>query len=288
MEWEHKTWGVVGGGGGLGRWMADFLRGRGLHVRTSDPVGVADYRDNVALARVADVVVVAAPIAHLTAVLAELLPHLNGKVLVDISSVKEFVVEQVTHAGAAAHFHYFSVHPMFAPTLRSLRGQTLLWNHTHRPLPDFEVFFRDLFAAEGARWHQVDYRTHDRLMGIVQGLNHFNVFVSAKALARSGLPLAEVVSFASPPYRIFIVFFTRYVLQHPALYADIQMHNRHVAPVLRLFREEVDRLLGLIERGDRAGFADYVTQMQPYFAPNQGDSELSGHLIQQLGLYLSR
>ncbi|SDL36650.1 prephenate dehydrogenase [Catalinimonas alkaloidigena] len=291
MDKVRLTYGVIGGGQGLGGWFARFLRKKELPVLVSDISGKGDFTDNRELARHANVVILAVPIKAMIPVLEEIYPELHGKVLIDVCSVKEFLVErveQLREENPDQHTYYASIHPMFAPTMEQLRGQGLLWNYETVLPARFERFFRGLFSKDGARWYDVDYRMHDRLMGVVQGLNHFNVFVSAKALRKCGVALADIKNFASPPYRIFIVFFTRYVLQNPALYADIQMYNRHVAPVLRLFREEVDRLLTIIENQDRPAFTEYVNEMQPYFEPNQDDSALSSHLIHQLGVYLDR
>ena len=103
---------------------------------------------------------------------------------------------------------------------------------------------------------------------------------------RPNLDLVKELS--SPTYRIFIIFLTRYALQNPRLYADIQMYNRYVRKVIELFRDEVDHLMQLIELKDRSGFESYVKEMQPFFENNREDSKLSDHLIHQLGLYLEK
>ena len=101
-------------------------------------------------------------------------------------------------------------------------------------------------------------------------------------MARFNEDFEDIKSVASPPYRIFIVFYTRYVLQNPLLYADIQMRNEYVYDVVRIFRDEMNKLFDIIQTRDRDQFMNYITEMQGFFDQNNGDIEVSAHLMQKL------
>ncbi len=292
MKLKKLKFGIIGGGSGLGSWWLSYLRQKDFDVSFTALEGKPGFLSNPELVRHVDVVFLCVPITAMEDVLEEIYPHLGGKTLIEICSVKRFVVQKVHRLLNASPsedgFHFYSIHPMFSQSAVSLKGQVVLLTHTLNPDEKFYGAFQHLLTADGAFLYTLDYLRHDQIMGVVQGLNHFNVFVSAKTLERLGQDMADIKRLSSPPYRIFLIFFTRYVLQNPKLYADIQMYNEYVPEVLRMFKEEVDTLCQLSINKDREGFMAYVNSMKPYFMDNAADAPLSDHLITQLGLYLKK
>jgi prephenate dehydrogenase len=287
---ENLRFGIIGGSQGLGKWLVDFLRENKLTVVFTSGDAASECASNARLVELSDVIVLAVPVSAMLPVLDEIFPGLAGKTLIEVCSVKKFLIEHFNRLQAESpqiDCRFYSIHPMFSGQLTDLTGQVLLFTHSYQPDFVFTETFKQLFSDRKAIWHHIDYRYHDRVMGVVQGLNHFNVFVSAKTLLQTGISLDTVKNFSSPPYRIFLVFFTRYVLQNPGLYADIQMYNESVGEVLQIFRAEVEKLSGFIEQKDRTGFIEYIAEMQDFFRQNQSDRQLSTHLIEQLGKFLS-
>jgi prephenate dehydrogenase len=283
--------GVIGGSQGMGSWLVGFLRECGYPVCFSSLDSASEAASNQELVAQSDVIVLSVPISAFEEVMDEIFPLLNGKSLMEVCSVKKFVIDRfhsLQKQYPSVECRFYSFHPMFSNRISSLTGQVLLLTYTWEADFAFIEQFKHHFTQQKAVWHHVDYLYHDKVMGVVQGLNHFNVFVSARTLQATGISLDTVKEFSSPAYRIFLVFFTRYVLQNPRLYADIQLYNAFVPQVLRLFRQEVDKLLGLIEGKDQQGFIAYVLEMQPYFEENRQDEALSTHLIERLGKFLKK
>lgn len=285
-----KKIGVIGGSRGLGSWLVKFFAENGYPVLFSSADEHSQVADNRRLSEWADVIFVAVPIGAMCDVLGEIYPHANGKTIVEVCSVKKFIIDhykklQAQHPEVQADF--LSVHPMFSPMLRHLKGQVILFNYLNGS-NIWETELRQLLIAHQARCFDMDYLHHDEVMGVVQGLNHFNVFASAKTLNTLGNQLGIIRDVASPPYRIFLIFFSRYVLQDAGLYADIQMYNEFVPKVLDIFRREVEVLYQLILQKDRQGFLDYVQTARSYFEENREDIGISNHLIEQLGAYLNK
>jgi len=282
--------GVIGGSQGMGKWLCSFFGEMGFQTSFSSHDGASQYNSNVHLASENDVVVLAVPISKMEEVLAEIFPHISGKTLIDVCSVKSGVVEGYRQLGRKypeVTCKYLSIHPMFAPSAKTIQGQSVLFNEV-RGLTAAEVaFWKTTFSEKGANIQDIDYQEHDRLMGLIQGLNHFNVFVSAKTLAHMGIGLDFIKTLSSPSYRIFLLFYTRYVLQNPKLYAEIQIFNPYVKEVTRLFMKEATQLLQVIENKDFEGFENYVKEIQPFFRDNAQDSVMSDKLIQALGQLLA-
>lgn len=272
----------------MGSWLVRFFAQEGFEVKfTAKDEG--NFKTNQELVENSDIIFLSVPIFAMSEVLEEIFPYLNGKTLFEVCSVKKFVVEkflQLQEASPETQVEYHSVHPMYSQQITQLKGQVILFNYSNRIGGKFLEFFQNLLTEQGAYTYHVGYIRHDKIMGIVQGLNHFNVFVSAKTLSVFDGELETVKKFSSPTYRIFLIYFTRYVLQNPRLYADIQIHNEYVLEVLKIFREEADMLFHFIKTKNRDGFIRYVEEMQHFFAGNTEDSELSTRLIHQLGALL--
>lgn len=284
MELNKQKIGVVGGNQGLGSWVVKFFRAQGIETRFSSRGKESEFESNRQLADWADIVILAVPISAMSNVMEEVFPSLDDKYLVDLCSVKKFVVEKynsLRQVYSEVLPKYLSIHPMFGPSIKSFDGNVVLFNHVDGA-EDLEVAFKEFFLSHHGIVKDVQYIKHDKQMGLVQGLNHFNVFVSAKTMARYNEDFEDIKSVASPPYRIFIVFYTRYVMQNPLLYADIQMRNEYVYEVVRIFRDEMNRLFDIIQMKDRDSFIDYITEMQGFFSQNEGDIEVSSHLMQKL------
>ncbi|MEQ9425037.1 MAG: prephenate dehydrogenase/arogenate dehydrogenase family protein [Cyclobacteriaceae bacterium] len=290
MDLREKKFGVIGASRGIGSWLVKFLRENGIQTHYTSKDKDTEFSSNRELVEKSDVVVLAVPIAFMEEVMEEVYQHLEGKVLIDVCSVKQFLIEkyQSLKKLSPVDCSYLSIHPMFSQSIKSLEGQVFTFTFNDGVEIPFTESFRKLLTDHMATIQDIDFIAHDKLMGVIQGLNHFNLFVSAKTLARFAPNLEMVKNLSSPTYRIFIIFLTRYALQNPRLYADIQMYNRYVKKVIELFKDEVDHLIQLIEHKDRQGFENYVTEMQPFFQGNEGDSAVSDHLIHQLGVYLEK
>lgn len=269
--------------------MVSFFKEKNIPTKFTSLDEQTDFATNKELIAYADIIFLCVPISSMEKVMEEIYPIMDGKVLVEICSVKKFIIEKfnsLKEAYPSVNVQFGSIHPMFGPRIHSLIGQVILFTHQDNLSPVLAESLKAVFEKSDAHVYDLPYLRHDKLMGIVQGLNHFNVFVSAKTLARFESDFDDIKLVASPPYRIFIVFFTRYVLQNPVLYADIQMNNEYVFEVVRIFRDEMNRLFDLVQTKDRKGFVTYIEEMQDYFETNQADREVSTHLIEQLGEYL--
>ncbi|MEQ8711569.1 MAG: prephenate dehydrogenase/arogenate dehydrogenase family protein [Cyclobacteriaceae bacterium] len=282
--------GVIGGSQGMGKWLVNYFQNKGFEVGFSSNDSRTQYLTNVQLVTDSDVIILAVPISHMEKVMDQIFPYLEGRTVIDVCSVKSGIVEKFQRLHElynSVECSYLSIHPMFAPTIESVVGQVVLFNYAHVQNSDTTKKWKSFFAEDGAQVMEVDHIEHDKTMGIIQGLNHFNVFVSAKTLARHGDNMKLIKRFSSPTYRIFVIFFTRYVMQTPRLYAEIQIFNPYVKEIVRLFMEEAQQLLTVIEQQDFDGFENYVLGMQPFFAANTEDTQLSNYLIEKLGAYMA-
>ena len=171
----------------MGGWWVQFLRDNDCSVVFTSKDEHTELEDNSVLVSTCDVIILAVPIAFMEEVLEEIFLDLKGKILIDVCSVKQFLIEKyqtLKKEQTVEGLQFLSVHPMFSQSITSLDGQVFTMTFRDNLSKTFENDFRKLLEAHHAVVHDIDFIAHDKLMGVIQGLNHFNLFVSAKTLSR--------------------------------------------------------------------------------------------------------
>ena len=252
--------GIIGGHGLFGSWMRGVLERRGIEVLISD---VGTELSNEALVERADAVIVSVPIGVTEGVLREIAPAVRaGQLVIDLTSVKTPFLSVL----AAMPSEVLSLHPMFSPSLLSVRGQSCIVCHVREG--SMGAVFLELLSDEGIALEEMAPEQHDKLMAVVQGMTHFQAIVAGHCMATIGFNPADTLGAASPVYRMRLVMIGRILAQSPRLYAEIQIFNPYVREIVaalerssRVFADaiearDVDRFVAEFERA-RAGLAGF-------------------------------
>ncbi len=269
---------ILGGTGAMGRFLARELSEDGHEItitgssyerarRVARELGVEAAPDNVAAVRDADVVIVSVPISVTERVIEEVGPHVpDGALLTDVTSVKVRPVRaMLEHTSEGVYV--LGTHPLFGPTVPSLKSQTVILTPTERSGP-WTRRVRRYLERKGANVIVCTPEEHDRAMALVQCLTHF-VLLGAGIAIGDLLPELELdpTELASPVYRLFIDVIGRVLGQNPRLYAEIQAFN----PYAEWARERVLRALERIHE-----LADDHAQLTEFL--REGRERLSRHL----------
>ncbi len=249
---------IVGGGGKMGRRFAQAFRARGHQV------DVIDKDDPLDPARVqtADLTMVAVPMTVAEQVVEQLGPLVRPDALLfDINSLKKGVCDVLARS---CRGEALGTHPMFGPTVRSLRRQKIILCRV-KSGPRCAWLEAEL-GKMGAELVEAEPQTHDQMMAIVQVLTHFGIMVMGRALSRSGHALAETLRFMSPIYRLEIAMVGRLFSQNPKLYQEIVMSNPWGEGLREVFAEQTQQLAGIIASGDRDAFVASFEETQHYFS----------------------
>jgi prephenate dehydrogenase len=250
------------------------------------------FMEKEELIKNSDVIVLSVPVTVMPKVLEEVYPFLNKyskkekKLLVDICSVKKHVIEKFEELNKKekALFSYLSIHPMFGPGLKEVKGQTILINYAYNVEEQFLELIKNYWIEKGFNVLNLDYKKHDKIMALIQGLNHFNIFVSAKVLEEvakeNNLSIKELKKLASPSYSIFITFFTRYVLQNEKLYSEIQITNEYNNEIIEKFLSIAKELANFVKNKDKEKIEEFIRKMKPFYEENKEDYEKSQKLIE--------
>ena len=256
---------VVGGKGGMGRWVARFLQGQGHRVVVHDPApGASDFPESPSLleeAGAADLIVVAVPMSACAAVLEELAQARVRGVVAEMCSLKGHLGDLAGRLRGDG-LRLVSFHPLFGPDVRMLSGRTIVFCDEARP-EDLEVV-RGLFAETSARLVVMSSPEHDRRMGLVLGLTHLANLVFARAISHSSLSALELDEVAGVTFTKQLSTTREVAAENPGLYYEIQVLNRTTPETARWLRQALDDWLTVIGNGDADAFAALMTSCHDY------------------------
>lgn len=231
---------IVGGNGGMGRWLANFLSSRGHCISICDPQPEGSAFPVVSLAEgaAAEVIILATPVPVSDSILAEVL-SLSGPdaVIFDILSVKAPLIPRLREAGGAGR-KVCSVHPMFGPSAASAAGRNVIVCSCGSPEAANEAAL--LFNVSDILHMEVE--EHDKAAAYVLGLSHAVNIAFSDALVQSGITSAELRGSASTTFRKQTAVSVEVVNENAELYYAIQRENPENDAALRRLEEAVARV----------------------------------------------
>jgi chorismate mutase/prephenate dehydrogenase len=264
---------VVGGKGGMGRWIGRFLQGQGHRVTIHDPApGDGDF-DTTTLeegAADADLIVLAVPMSACAEVLEQLAGLQVGGVVAEMCSLKGHLRE-LTDRLRGEGLRLVSFHPLFGPDVRMLSGRTIVFcDEAHSE--DLAVV-RGLFAETSARLVEMSIVEHDRRMGLVLGLTHLANLVFARALSLSSVGATDLAEVAGVTFTKQLGTTREVTAENPGLYFEIQVLNDLTPETGAWLRQALDEWLEVVESEDDEAFAELMSACHHYLDGANGDGE---------------
>jgi prephenate dehydrogenase len=255
---------ILGGTGEMGQWFTRFFKERGYEVtvwgkggkiEVARKMGVPFASDLEAVIPENDIVIVSVPINATEETIAEVAPKMKtGSLLMDFTSIKVKPVEAMRKF-APGDVEILGTHPMFGPTIPTIRGQTVILVPIEGRSEKWFPLIRQLFEEGGAHVEITTAAEHDRLVSVVQGLTHFSYIAIGTTIDRLDFDIKKSRKFVSPVYSIMLDFVGRILGQNPYLYALIQMENPGIPEVHEAFIKECEELSSLVRAHDEEGFA---------------------------------
>ncbi|MFW6050884.1 MAG: bifunctional chorismate mutase/prephenate dehydrogenase [Myxococcota bacterium] len=271
-----RTMAVVGGKGAMGQTLHSLFAELGHRVLVSD---VDTELTPQAAAAEADVVIVSVPIRDTESVVRQVGPHVRPDgLLMDVTSIKAGPMRAMLEATEAA---VVGTHPMFGPGAHSFQGQRVVVCPGRGEA--WIEWVRQMLSARGLVLTEATPEEHDRMMAVVQVLNHFQTQVLGVALSRYGVPIERSLAFTSPAYLLEAYVAARHFAQSPELYGAIEMLNPQTPAVTSVFREVAAEIAGILERGDQERFNALFQEVRAFFGDFTEEAlEQSRYLVDRL------
>jgi len=246
---KKRAVGIVGGGGGMGRWFARFFAGQGYAVHISERDSGMPLPELVAACRV---VVVAVPMVVTTEVIRRVGPHMKpGSLLMDLTSLKE---EPVREMLAATPEEVVGCHPLFGPDAADLEGQNVVICPGRGE--SGKAWLREILEQSGARVVETTPERHDRIMAVVQGLTHLNTMAMGLAMENLGEDPAELGRMSTPAFRAKRDLLEKVFGPSPRLYVELVTKNPSARDVIAAYGKAVAQLKRFVEEGDVEGLEE--------------------------------
>jgi len=240
---KEVTAGIIGGTHGMGQWLAHLLVAQGCKVHVTGRKTPLTSHD---VAEICDVVVIAVPIAATAAVIAEVGPLLKkDQLLMDLTSLKKDPVARMLGASEA---EVVGCHPLFGPSVTRAEGHNIVLCPGRGS--GWYIRIRDLFEKTGYTVLERTPDEHDRMMSVVQALNHINTIALGMAIAETGIPLSEINLFATPIFKTKMDIVRKVFTESPELYADIIAGNPDRVSVLESYERVVRDIMSLVRAAD--------------------------------------
>lgn len=251
---KDKVIGIIGGTGGMGRWFARLLRKEGYKVHIcgrETRLGVSD------LAGLCNVVVVAVPISVTAEVIKQIGPLMSaGSLLMDLTSLKKEPVELMLTSSQA---DVVGCHPLFGPSLKDVRGQNVVLCPARSSRRWFS-WLTKILQKKGLIILERTPEGHDKMMAIVQALNHLNTITLGLALAETGIELAEINKFSTPIFQTKVEIIKKVFTENPGLYTDIITQNPAAKEIFVLYEKVLTGINTLVQTGDGTKLKERLEQ----------------------------
>jgi len=247
------TVGVIGGTGGMGRWFADLLQKEGYPVHVWGRKSDMDIND---LAALCNVIVIAVPIFATAAMIERVGPLVpEGSLLMDLTSLKK---EPVKLMMANSRADVIGCHPLFGPGVDDPTGENVILCSARGR--KWLGWLKNILEKNGLVVMEKTPEEHDKMMAIVQVLNHLNTISLGFALTGTGVSLEEISKYATPIFQTKLGIVKKVFTESPGLYADIIAKNPDTDKILKLYEKTLADIRQLIKSGDAARLKDALMQ----------------------------
>jgi prephenate dehydrogenase len=266
MGLESPVVGVVGGTGRMGSWFVRYFDSKGFRVLLT---GKENAHASGKMVRRCDLVVIAVPMGDLPEVIGELSPFLReNALLMDLSSIKGEPLEEMLKQTRG---EVVGAHPLFGPEARLSEGLriALCPGRGVRGLH----WLRDLFEASGMKTIILEAPTHDRMMGMIQGVNHLLTLSLALAIQRSGFCPDELLECATQTFGQRVERIRSLLHQPSDLFEGILMKNPAAADQFRQFLCVGEEMEEIVEKGDGRAFKEVFLSLRRTFPQRTGKEE---------------
>jgi prephenate dehydrogenase len=236
--------GIIGGTNGMGKWFAGLLKKEGYTVHVcgrKTKLGISD------LAKLCEVIVVAVPISATADIIRKVGPMLNkDMLLMDLTSLKKEPVKMMLSDSKA---EVIGCHPLFGPQVKDSSGQNVILCPARGK--KWLNWLKAVFKKNKLAVWEATPEKHDKMMAVIQALNHFNTITLGMALARTNVTLADINKFSTPIFRTKLDIIRKVFVESPELYLDIITGNPQTGKMLDIYEKALKDIRSKIKSGNK-------------------------------------
>jgi len=259
MMGDNAQVGIIGGTGRMGSWLARVLERRGHRVLK------AGRRTRVApehAARSCDVVVVSVPLDRTIRVIEQVAPLVReDALLMDLTSVKAGPMEAML---SLCRGQVVGLHPLFGPTAKRGQGPLTIAACRGRGESGFR-WIRAGLEDEGYDVREIHPAEHDRIMAVIQGVNHFSAMALGLFLKDCGIRPEDLHAWSTPTFRSTMSRIRDMAAQPGELFRGLLLENPASKEHIHQYIETVNMLNQTLFSQDAAKFELFFGGLKAVF-----------------------
>jgi len=237
---ESKKICIIGGNGGMGRWLAAFFSKRShiVSVVDTNTDGCEYPIVNIEEGVKSDIIIISTPVPVAEKILEKVFSLGPKGIVFDILSVKNPIITTLKKA-VNNGFQVCSVHPMYGPRAASIAGRNVL-------ILDVGCIKANETAAEifaGGSIFTLPLEEHDSLAAYLLGLSHAVNLAYSDVLAKSDFTFKDLSLMASTTFAKQSAVSREVSEENAELYYVIQRQNPKNKEVLEKLLESVKRVM---------------------------------------------
>lgn len=271
---------VIGGSGGMGRWLAQFLKEAGFKVTitgrrpnkteaTAKELNVNFSHSHETLTAESDIVAVTTPIVAMPQIITEVAQRMRrGALLLDIASVKEPITPALNQAKTKG-INILSLHPMFGPDVGTLNAKNIILIPVEAE-PRITNAVAELFQRAGVQTTRLNsLEEHDRMIALTLALPHFLNITFGITLSSSGPNINELKKFAGTTFTLQLMLAEVVLQENPHLYSEIQLSNKAFHPLLETLTQRIGELKNIVKSGKKDEFEKIFNDARKHLSSDE-------------------
>jgi prephenate dehydrogenase len=268
-----KTIAIIGVGGKMGRWFANYFQENGYEVSGYDSENQINIKNiipaNSLVSAVlnADYVLLCTPTRRTPEIIRLIAKEMKrGSYLIEISSQKSKTAAAL--AKMPSKVYPICIHPMFGPGAKNIKGQHIISIPIKDAKKELSVT-KALFP--GANFVTIDAIEHDKKIAVILGLTHLINVVFANILAKDDkISLTEKMS--GTTFKAQKILTESIMTESPELIETI-ISNPEIRRFAEEFWKDIGRLLTSVQEGKSEEILTYIKSSQERLGKN---SDLEG------------
>ncbi|MDZ8184942.1 MAG: prephenate dehydrogenase/arogenate dehydrogenase family protein [Nostoc sp. ChiSLP02] len=249
---------IIGGHGRMGRLFKEQFSALGHNVSVLEH---QDWQYAEKLLNTAELVLVSVPIEYTVDVIKRAAKYLAPTTaLCDITSIKTQPTQAMLehHSGPV-----MGLHPMFGPNIKSFLGQKFVIC----PARNDDAFQWLLSSIQnlGGELIVCTAEEHDRMMVIIQAVQHFCRLSFGIFLAETGIDIEQSLLMSTPSYQQQIDSIKRLFSQNSHLCVDIMLATEERCEAINSLANTYKRLARLVRKKDREALIQELERVRIFF-----------------------
>lgn len=249
---------IIWGTSDFGKWWQNFFERKGFEVIVSSR---NTPKTPEQAAKEADVIIISVTIRYTLDVINNIIKYLPpDKLLMDFTGIKDQATKELSKYN---EWEVVATHPMFWPWVDSLENQNIAYDPV-KPGKKRNKMYK-ILEDEGAFLIQLDSKTHDEIVSLLQSTIHFLNLLLGYVLRKRQVNLKDLNKICTPNSRMQLFLMSRFLKQHAGLYTDMQMHNEvYKDEIIPEIKEFVNYLENMIENNDVEKFQEEFEKIKEF------------------------